>query len=258
MKNPRSILITGASSGIGEALALHYAAPGITLFLHGRDSARLSAVAQSCQQKGAVANTHTGNVADAETLSEWIKACDAATPLELVIANAGVSAGSGQLGETAAQVRELFAVNIGGVVNTVHPALAGMVARGRGQVALIASLAGMRGLPSSPAYSASKACVRVYGEGLRGWLAGKGVEVNVVCPGYVRTRMTAVNDFPMPFIMNADKAARIIARGLQKNRSRIAFPLALFTPLWLLSCLSPSLTDWFFARLPAKPSLHSN
>lgn len=258
MNNPRSILITGASSGIGEALALHYAAPGITLFLHGRNAARLAAVAQACQHKGADARPHTGDVTDAQSLAAWITACEAACPLELVIANAGVSAGSGSLGETAEQVRQLFAVNIDGLVATIHPALPGMLARGRGQVAIISSLAGFRGLPSSPAYSASKACVRVYGEGLRGWLAGKNVQVNVVCPGYVRTRMTAVNDFPMPFIMNSDKAARRIAKGLAKNRSRIVFPLPLYLPLWLLTCLSPSLTDWFFARLPAKPSLHSN
>jgi short-subunit dehydrogenase len=97
--------------------------------------------------------------------------------------------------------------------------------------------------------------VRVYGEGLRGWLSHHGVEVSVVCPGYIQTPMTDINDYPMPFMMKTDKAARIIARGLERNRSRIAFPLLLHIPLWLVSCLPPALTDWFFARLPAKPSI---
>jgi len=129
-----------------------------------------------------------------------------------------------------------------------------MTARHRGQLAIVSSLAGLRGLPSCPAYSASKACVRAYGEGLRGWLGTHGVEVSVICPGYIRTPMTVNNPYPMPFMMDADKAARIIADGLAKDKSRIAFPLALYLPILLTNALPLWLTDPFFARLPAKPA----
>src|SRR6185295_9633862 len=106
----------------------------------------------------------------------------------------------------------------------------------RGQVAVMSSLAGIRGLPSCPAYAASKMCVRGWGEGLRGWLGSHGVEVSVVCPGYVATPMTAINDYSMPFMMSAEKAAGIIARGLAANKARIAFPRRLYWPLWWLTC----------------------
>ena len=182
---------------------------------------------------------------------------DLKTPVDLVIANAGISAGTGGGGESAQQVRRIFSTNIDGVMNSIQPLIPAMATRKRGQIAIISSLAGIRALPSSPAYSASKACVRYYGDALRGWLAKNNVNVSVVCPGYVRTPMTDVNDFPMPFIMSAEKAAAIIAKGLERGKPRIAFPLALYIPLWLLSCLPVCITDPFFARLPAKPSVPS-
>lgn len=254
MKAPRTILITGASSGLGSALALHYAAPGVTLHLQGRNEERLMRVADMCAASEASVHAQPLDVTDAPAMEQWMQRADAATPIDLVIANAGISAGIGGGGENAQQARAIFSVNIDGVVNTLQPLIPAMVARKRGQIAIISSLAGLRGLPSSPAYSASKACVRTYGEGLRGWLAPQGVEINVVCPGFVRTPMTDVNPYPMPLMMNADKAARIIAQGLAKNQARIAFPRALYWPLWWLTCLPVSLTDRYFARLPGKPS----
>lgn len=255
MKNPKTIIITGASSGLGAALARHYAASGITLHLQGRSAQRLEEVAQACRKLGATAHTQLADVTDESAMKNWLERADATSPIDLVIANAGISAGSGIHGETGDQVRRIFATNIDGVINSVTPLLPAMIARKRGQIAVMSSLAGLRGLPSCPAYSASKACVRAYGEGLRGWLGAHGVEVSVICPGYIATPMTASNPYPMPFMMSAEKAAGIIASGLANNKSRIAFPFALYFPLWLLSCLSPMITDPFFARLPAKPSL---
>jgi short-subunit dehydrogenase len=257
MKNPKNIVITGASSGLGAALAHHYAAPGVTLHLQGRHSRRLEEVAEYCRRHQAIAHTRILDVTDRIGMHKWLEEIDAELPVDLVIANAGISAGTGGGGESEEQVRRIFDTNIDGVMNTIQPLIALMIARKKGQIALISSLAGIRGLPSCPAYSASKACVRFYGEGLRGWLGTHGIEVNVVCPGYIKTPMTDVNDFTMPMIMKADKAARIIANGLAKNRSRIAFPLPLYLPLWLLSCISPMITDPFFARLPSKPSAPS-
>lgn len=223
MKNPKSILITGASSGIGEALALHYAAPGIALHLCGRDAARVDAVAAACRARGAEVGALVLDVAQAAPTAAWIALCDAVRPLDLVIANAGV--GMGQDESTLAQVASgTFAVNVDGVFHTIHPAIEHMRARRRGQIAVVSSLAGYQGLASSPAYSASKAAVKAYAEALRGFLEPDGIDVSAICPGFVASRITARNRFPMPFFMPADRAARIIAAGLARNRGRITFP----------------------------------
>lgn len=257
MKNPQTIVITGASSGIGAALAERYAAPGVRLYLAARSVERLREMAAKCAAKGAQVETASIDVTFASSLEAWLLNIDAHHPVDLVIANAGVSGGSGGqavLGEAPDQVRRIMATNVDGVINTVAPLIAPMVKRGRGQIAIISSLAAFRGLPSAPAYSTSKAAVRVYGEALRGWLGKSGVEVSVVCPGYIDTPMTKKNPFPMPLLMTPEKAARIIARGLARNRARIAFPLAMYLPVWLICMLPPALTDPLFARLPAKPS----
>ncbi len=254
MKKPIHILITGATSGLGKALALAYAESGITLLLTGRNEERLQETVKHCMEKGADVEFAVLDVTDATALENWIVAMDALYPLDLVIANAGISAGTGGEGESDAQVRNIFSVNIGGVINTLRPAIALMKARGEGQLAIISSLAGYRGLPSSPAYSASKAAVKVYGESLRGHLQSFGIAVSVITPGYIRTPMTDVNDFPMPFLVEVDKAASTIKQKLTTNPSRIAFPWPLYFVVWLISCLPPGLTDPIFARLPSKPS----
>lgn len=247
-----SIVVTGASSGIGEALARHYAAPGVSLALTGRDADRLAAVADACRTAGATVTTGLVDVVDREGMAEWLAAVDAAAPVDLCIANAGTSAGTGRGGESAEQVRRIFAVNVDGVFNTVHPLLPAMLARGRGRIALMSSLASFRGFPGAPAYCASKATVRVYGEALRGEVADRGVGVSVVCPGYVVSRMTATNRFPMPFLMQADRAAAIIARGIARDRARIAFPFPTYAAAWLLGVLPPGLTDPLLKRAPKK------
>ena len=224
MQNPRSILITGASSGIGAALAHEYATNGVSLAISGRDPSRLNAVAEACQSAGAVVRSSVLDVADRGAVEEWIGSVDAEQPLELVVANAGISGGTAGAGEAADQARAIFRTNVDGVLNTVHAAVEPMRQRGRGQIAIVSSLAAFRGYPGAPAYSASKAAVRVYGEALRGALAPDGLNVSVICPGYVRSRMTAANSFPMPMLMDADRAARIIRRGLAKNQARIVFP----------------------------------
>jgi|CXWL01.1.fsa_nt_gi short-subunit dehydrogenase len=254
MKIPKNILITGASSGLGAALALEYAKSGNKLYLQGRNPERLAETADKCQKLGAIVHTQIIDVNDAASMQNWIEQADEQNPLDLVIANAGISAGTGGDGESNEQVRRIFATNIDGVINTVQPIIPLMLVRKSGQIAIMSSLAGIRALPSAPAYSASKACIRYYGESLRGALLRDGVCVSVICPGYIKTPMTAVNNFPMPFIMTAQKAARKIAKGLSRGRSRIAFPLSLYIPLWWISCLSPIITDPIFSRLPAKPS----
>jgi short-subunit dehydrogenase len=169
-----------------------------------------------------------------------------------VIANAGISGGGLEARADAEQTRRMLAVNVEGMLNTVEPALAPMLARRRGQIALMSSLAGFRGMPSAPAYCASKAAVRVYGEALRARLRGSGVSVSVVCPGFVRTPLTAGNPFPMPLLMEPERAAARIRTGLERKRPQIAFPWPMHLAVRLLAALPPKLADRWLARLPAK------
>jgi len=251
-RRPNSVLISGGSSGIGEALARAYAAAGVHLALTGRNEDRLARVAEACRNAGAEVSTAAIDVRDREAMRAWIEGIDDRTPLDLAIANAGVSGGTGGEGESDEQRREILSVNIDGAINTLAPAIERMRARGRGQVAVMSSLAAFRGFPGAPAYCASKACVRVWAEGLRGDLATDGVGVSVICPGYVRSRMTEGNDFPMPFLMDAEKAAEIVRNGLARNRARIAFPWPLACGVWLLNALPPGWTDALLARMPRK------
>ncbi|WP_193370834.1 SDR family NAD(P)-dependent oxidoreductase [Pelagibius marinus] len=255
MKDPKSIVITGGSSGIGEALARDYAGPGVFLALSGRNRERLDQVAEACRAAGAEVATAVLDVRERDALAAWLAELDRDRPLDLVIANAGISAGTGSFGETREQARAILAVNIDGVVNTCLAAVELMRPRRHGQVAIVSSLAAFRGFPGAPAYCASKAYVRVWGEALRGALHGEGISVNVICPGFVKSRMTAVNDFPMPLLMEAERAAGIIRRGLAADKARIVFPRRLFAAVWLLSLLPPAWTDPLLRRLPEKPAV---
>jgi NAD(P)-dependent dehydrogenase (short-subunit alcohol dehydrogenase family) len=202
-------------------------------------------------------------------MADWIATCDAARPLDLVIANAGISAGTGGGAkdhgiEAPEQAQRIFAVNVDGVFNTVEPVVAlmrkreprpGITAAARGQIAIVSSLAGFRGFPGAPAYSASKAAVKAWGEALGPLLAPDGIAVSVVCPGFVTTAMTARNDFPMPFLMPAEAAAVRIRDGLARGRARIAFPWPMHAAAWLLMALPPVLSDRLLARMPGKGAL---
>lgn len=253
---PNSVLITGASSGIGAALAQIYAAPGTSLFLGGRNLERLEAIADACRASGAVVNPGVVDVTDAGAMATWIQTCDAARPLDLVIANAGISGGM-QRGNAAtpdenAIAREIHAVNVIGVHNTVDPALALMQKRGRGQIAITSSLAGLREMPSAPAYSASKVSVRQYGEHLRKDMKPSGIDINVIMPGFVESGITAQNTFPMPMLMDAPKAAMIIQDGLIRNKARIAFPFPMYAMMWAIAALPEKLGNYLLASLPKK------
>ncbi len=238
MKSFSSIVITGASSGIGEALALDYAAPGVALALTGRDSQRLETVAQACRAKGATVVAGPIDVVDREVLATWLTAFDDAYPVDLILANAGISIDKDNSSlDDFAVIRKTLDVNVGGVLNTVEPLLSRLVARKRGQIAIVSSLASFIGLPYSASYNASKAAVRVWGESIRYVLKKDGIGVSVICPGFVTTRITANAPFPMPFLMPSAKASAIIRKGLAANRPRIAFPLGTKAAVWLGSVL---------------------
>jgi short-subunit dehydrogenase len=253
MLNPRHILITGASSGIGAALALHYAGQdNVRLSLHGRNAERLEAIAAQARRRGAEVSTFLGDVTDAEGMAAWIASCDQVSEIDLVIANAGITGGTPQVQNLANQTKAVFTVNVIGVFNTIHPALLPMMQRKRGQIAIVSSLAGFRGFAGSAAYGASKAAVRLYGESLRADMAPYNIEINVICPGFIKTPMTDVNPFPMPFLMSVERAASYICKGLASNRARIAFPWQMYGIVRILAALPQFFIDFIVLRLPKK------
>lgn len=252
---PRHIWITGASSGIGRALALEYARDGVRLALSGRNQERLNDVAALCAKMGADVSTHVVDVTSQKDMLRLGERLNKDVPLDLVIANAGISGGTGSDpdGESVDQIRDIYGVNVYGVINTIEAALPSMLAANKGQIAIMSSLAGFQGWAGAPAYSSSKAAVRTLGEGLHGSLKDRNVHVSVICPGFVETPMTAINPFRMPFIISAEKAARIIVEGLEKRKVRIAFPLIPYLFAGFLGIMPPSWSALLLPKFPSKP-----
>lgn len=248
----KNILITGASSGIGEALALFYADNGAeNLFLIGRNQERLENVAEKCRYRGINVVSKVIDVTDKENMETFIKEADKIAPLNLVYANAGVSTGA----ETCEHIYNTFNTNIFGVLNTITPTIEIFEKRkdnSKKAIAITASIAGYHGLPACPSYSATKACVKAYGEALRERLKKKNIQVSVICPGFVRSRITDKNTCPMPFFMEAGKAAKIIARRVEKNRGLIAFPWPMRLSVYLLSILPNCISGLIYGKLPHK------
>jgi NADP-dependent 3-hydroxy acid dehydrogenase YdfG len=244
----RRIVLTGATGGIGRALAGELAGPGVGLLLLGRDADRLAAVAGEAGARGATVSTKVVDSRDGEAMAAAILAYDDAGPVDLVIANAGVSAGRspGRRPEAAGVSRRLMEVNHGGVLNTVEPLLPRMQARRAGRIAIVSSLAALRPQPDLPSYSATKMAVRGYGVALRGWLKEYGVGVTMIYPGFVTSPMSIRHKGSKPFEISAAEASRIIVRGLARGRPTIAFPrlLALGCVLnMLLPAWASDLTD---------------
>jgi short-subunit dehydrogenase len=239
----KSILITGASSGLGGALARAYARPGVTLGLIGRTQEKLDKVAEACRTSGAEVRAATIDVADAEALGVWIEDFERAFPVDLVIANAGTSGGPapGAATEGLMLATRQVRTNLLGVMNTVEPLLPSFLARGGGQIAIVSSVASYRGLPYSPGYSASKAGVRAYGEALRALLQPRGIRVSVVVPGFFDSPMTDRFHGDKPFMVSLERASAIVRRGLDRGQRRIVFPRLLaiglqaadLIPAWL-------------------------
>jgi short-subunit dehydrogenase len=223
---PRRIVITGASSGIGKALALRYARSDASLGLLGRHKERLEAVAEECRALGAEVASGVIDVRSRDELKQWMLDFDRAAPVDLVIANAGVMAGTPPGGEIEPSdaAYALIETNVLGLLNTVQPLLPAMMARRRGQIALVSSISGLTPVADSPSYSASKAAVLYYGLSLRDLLRPHGIGVSVICPGYISTPMTEREHGPKPFIMPVEQAAEIIARGVASNQGTLVIP----------------------------------
>ena len=234
---PANIVITGASSGIGAALAAHYARPGVTLGLTGRNAGRLAAVAEQVSQAGAAVHQAAFDLRDRAAAAAFLADFQASRPIDLLIANAGVLEGRRPDGtlEDAESARRVLDINLLCAIDTVHAVLARMTARGCGHIALVSSLAGLSPVADAPAYSASKAGLLAYGRALRAAMPPGGVRISVVCPGYVSSAMTDSHMGKQPGKITAAAAARLIASGIARNKAVIGFPgvlyaLALITP----------------------------
>jgi short-subunit dehydrogenase len=240
------IAITGASSGLGAALARHYGKSGAHLLLFGRDSDRLARIAGVCRANGADVKTVACSVTDAPSMDAALRQAHADRPLDLLIANAGIG-GAAVLakgaGEDGALARMILDVNTVGVINTVTPLLEPFAAQRRGHIVIISSVAAFHGLAEAPAYCASKAAIRLYGEGLRRRLGPLGVDVTVVAPGFVETPMSASLPHATPFACTADRAAQLIARAIRRRRSEYVFPWQMKIVTALVNLLPPRLAD---------------
>lgn len=244
-KSPRCILITGATGGIGGALAPAYAAPGVTLILQGRRLDRLEEMAKQCRALGARVLLQPLDVQDLEALRRWISEISVSEAPDLIIVGAGVNTSTGDNGEGEiwALSQALIEINVLAALATVQAALPAMRARKSGQIALFSSLAGWRGLPATPSYSASKAAIKAYGEAMRDLVAADGVKINVIMPGYVESKMCFEMPGPKPLLWVPDKAARRIQRGLAANQARISFPFPLNLGCWALGVIPPRLSS---------------
>ena len=220
------VIITGASSGLGAVLARAYAGPQVTLGLLGRDRQRLDATGRACEERGATVSTASMDVTEASEIGSWLRRFDDRHSVDLLIANAGTSAGPDpeSPSEGTEGVARQIGVNLLGAVNTIEPLLPAMCARRRGRVAVVSSIAAYRGLPYSPGYCASKAGLRAYAEALRPRLEQHGIGMTVICPGFFASPMTDRFDGPTPFLVSGERAARIVKRGIDRGRRRLAFP----------------------------------
>ncbi len=242
-RSPRCVVVTGASSGLGAGLARSYARPGRVLGLVGRDPSRLAAVAAVCGGLGATVHAARLDVGDAVAMADWLERLDAVAPVELAVANAAVSGGTGPDGttESLAAATTLVRTNLLGAMHTIGPLLPRMLARGGGHLAVVASVAAYRGLADSPAYCAAKAGVRLYGESLRTALKPRGIAVSVILPGFFTSPMSQRHLGARPLCITLEEAVARVRYGLDRRHRRIVFPRRLglllqaadLLPAWL-------------------------
>ena len=246
------VVITGASSGIGRALAAEYARHGATLGLIARRAQALQELAAGLKVQTALYPLDVRDAAGMARAGEDL--CARFGSPDVVIASAGVSAGtSTERSADRAVFQEILDVNVMGMVNTFAPFLPALRAAGGGTLVGIASVAGFRGIPGSGAYSASKAAAIAYLESLRVELRGSGVSVVTISPGYIDTAMTRGNPYPMPFMIPADVAARRMVRAIARRRRHVVIPWQMAFVGAMLKILPRALYDRMFARAPRKP-----
>lgn len=243
----QNVLITGASSGIGRAVAKSIASRGARVFVAARRVEMLESLVGEIAAAGGRAEAIAMDVSDADAHEAAVRELDGRAPLDLVIANAGISGTSSGTNIDWKTVRRCIDVNLTGAAATICGALPGMVARKRGHVSAVSSLAGWRGLPGSAAYSASKAGIIAFLESLRVDLDGSGVAVTAICPGFVKTDMTAKMK-NLPFLMDVERASEIIVGSLLARDWMCAFPTPTALGMRALTWMPSSLYHSFGGR----------
>lgn len=247
-----NVLITGASSGLGRQLAIEYSKECKNLFVSGRDIKRLEETVKMCNTSCNVV-IKSIDVRDKEEMKYWINGIlKKYNNIDLVIANAGVSGGTSKGDEEEKQIYEIFETNINGVLNTIVPIIPSMKQNKTGQICLISSMASFRGMPSAPSYSATKSCIRVFGEALYNDLKKYNISVTTICPGFIKTPLTDKNNFKMPFLMDVQTATRKIIHGIDKKKKIVIFPKIMYYAIKLIDLLPFGLNDWIFRVMPRK------
>lgn len=251
----RHALLTGASSGIGEALARALAREGYAVTACARREELLRTLVDGIRAEGGTARAAPLDVTQAEDVRKVVEQAERELgPVELVIANAGTGV-TGPLHKLRLEwVDQMVDVNLKGAMYTILAVLPGMLERGRGQVVGISSLAGYRALPGSAIYSATKAGLSTFLEGLRAEARLRNVVVTDICPGFIETQMTQKNRHPMPFLMNAEKAAERILSAVRAGRGHYGFPWPMHMLMRLVCALPNPLFD-VLARVAAKKML---
>ncbi|MEO3470239.1 SDR family NAD(P)-dependent oxidoreductase [Roseomonas sp. CAU 1739] len=251
MDAPACVVISGASRGLGAALAERFAAPGVALRLLARSATGLAGTAARCTARGASVETATIDVRDGAAIAGQLCAWDAVRPVDCVIANAGIARGTAPDGswEGLLGATDQVAVNLLGAMHLVEPLLPMMRDRRAGRIALIASVAAYRGLPDAPGYAAFKAGLRAYGEGLRAALGSRGVRVTVVMPGFFDSDMGSRWKGPRPLAIGLEAAADRTHRAILRGARRAAFPLPLAAVLRVVDALPAGVSDWAVRRM---------
>jgi short-subunit dehydrogenase len=239
-------VITGASSGIGWALAHALAREGCKLGLIARRQDLLQQLAGEIRNAGATAEPAAADVSNREQLLNAVAELRGRLgTIDLMIANAGIGTPTRLEPMNTADIEKMFHVNLFGVIYSIEAVIGEMLQRRQGHLVAVSSMAAYKGLPAESAYCSSKAAVNCYMEGLRIQLRGSGVYATTICPGFVKTPMTDVNNFKMPFLMTADEAARRMVRAIKRRQKVYNFP-------WQMSLLMEAtryLPDWIMARM---------
>jgi short-subunit dehydrogenase len=246
----RTILITGASSGIGAALARAEARPDVTLLLWGRDAARLDDVAAQCRARGATVVSEIFDLRETAALAAKLAAADAATPIDLAIFNAGLggTAPDSAVAEEPDTARAVAEVNFVAPIIGANVIAEAMARRGAGQIVLIGSIAESYPLPMAPTYAATKAGLRMFAEALRLRLAKHRVTVSLVSPGFIDTPMSRSVTEPKPFLISADQAAAIISRRVARGDPTIVVPWQFGVIRGITDLLPRFILHWALSR----------
>lgn len=238
----KSVIISGASSGIGAALAMEMAAPGVRLGLLGRNQQRLMAIVEACEKRGAICRSGSFDILERAALAAFCDEFQREAAIDILISNAGILAGRDKANdiEDADTAHQVISTNLTAAADLANFCIPGMRANGKGKIVFISSLAAFSPLADAPAYSAAKAGLVAYGLALRQALAQHGIDVIVSCPGYVETAMARIHIGARPMQITAEDAAKRIITEIARNRPLSGFP---FTLYWS-SRLAQIMPEW--------------